>query len=100
MRVCYIRLRSENKVPLSFLWHVLDMYCVDFFENALFRSSGDICCAPLLCLLLIELSMNKRDSDGFFSRRLVCTTSDSSYKSTDSSLVTLYYQLCFLPFVC
>ena len=31
--------------------------------------------------------MDKRDSGGFFSRRLVCRTSDSSYDSTDSSLV-------------
>ena len=59
--------------------------CVDFVENALFRSQGDIC---LPSLLLDRLSMGKRDSDGFFSRRLVCTcrSSDRSYNSTDSSL--------------
>ena len=30
-------------VPLSFLWRSQDMYCVGFVENALFKSSGDIC---------------------------------------------------------
>ena len=34
----------------------------------------------------VKLSMDKRDSDGFFSRRLVCRSSDRSYNSTDSSL--------------
>ena len=82
-----------NKVPLSFLWHVLDMYCVDFFENALFWSSGDICCAPLPSLLLNELSTNKRYSDGFFSRRLLCRSCGSSYNSTGSSLVIANCQL-------
>ena len=53
------RLYVENKVTLSFLWCVVDMYCVDFFENALFRSSGNICYAPLPSSLLNELSMNK-----------------------------------------
>ena len=41
--------------------------------------------------------MDKRDSNGFFSRRLVCRSSDSSYNSTDLSLVTVDYQLRFLP---
>ena len=41
---CYIpRLYVENMLPLSFLWRFQDMYCVDFIENALFISSGDIC---------------------------------------------------------
>ena len=76
MRVCYHAshyipcLYVENKVRLSLLWH---MYCVAFFENTLFRSSGNNCCASLPSSLLNELSMNKRDSDGFFSRRLVWT---------------------------
>ena len=33
----------ENKVPLGFLWHFQDMRCVALIENALFKSSGDIC---------------------------------------------------------
>ena len=37
------RLYIKNKVPLSFLWRSLDMYCVDFIEITLFKSSGDIC---------------------------------------------------------
>ena len=40
---CYIPcLYVENKVLLSFPCHFLLMYCVDFVENALFESSGDI----------------------------------------------------------
>jgi hypothetical protein len=33
----------ENKVPLGFPWQSQRMYCVDFVENVLFKSSGDIC---------------------------------------------------------
>ena len=41
---CYIPcLYIEHRVPLGFLWHFQHMYCVDFIENALFKSSGDIC---------------------------------------------------------
>ena len=41
---CYIlRLYVEIKVPLGFLWRFQDMHCVAFVENALFKSSGDIC---------------------------------------------------------
>ena len=41
---CYIpRLYVEIKVALSFLRHFLQMHRVDFVENALFRSYGDIC---------------------------------------------------------
>ena len=41
---CHIpRLYIDNKVPLNFLWLSQDMYCVDFVENALFKSSGHIC---------------------------------------------------------
>ena len=49
-----------------------------------------------LLSLLDELSMEKRDSNGFFSRRLACRTSDGTYNSTDSSLVTVDYQQNFL----
>ena len=49
---CYIpRLYVEIKVALSFLCHFLHMHCVDFIENALFRSYGDICWPPLPSLL-------------------------------------------------
>ena len=41
---CHIpRLYVESKVPLSFLWRSQDVHCVDFVENALIKSSGDIC---------------------------------------------------------
>ena len=71
--------------------------------KALFKSSGDICWSPWPFSLLDELSMDESDSDGLFSRRLVCRSTDSSYDLTDSSLVTEDYQLWFLPltfFVC
>ena len=39
---CYIPgLYDANKVPLGFLWHLQGMNCVDFIENALFKSSGN-----------------------------------------------------------
>ena len=41
---CYIpHLHVENKVSLGSLWCFQDMHCVAFIENALFKSSGDIC---------------------------------------------------------
>ena len=41
---CYIpHLYIDIKVPLGFLWRFQDTHCVDFIENALFKSSGDIC---------------------------------------------------------
>ena len=66
------------------------MHCVDFVENALFKSSDDVYWSPLPSSLLDWLSMDKSDSDGFFSSRLVCRTSDRSYNSTDSSLAYSY----------
>ena len=38
---------------------------VEFIENALFKSSGEICWSPLPSSLLDELLLDKRDSDGF-----------------------------------
>ena len=32
----------KNKVPLGFSSEIQYMHCVDFVENALFKSSGDI----------------------------------------------------------
>ena len=44
---CYIPgVYVANKVPLSFLWHFQCRYYVDFVENALFKSFGDICWSP------------------------------------------------------
>ena len=42
---CYVHvpgLHDANKVPLGFLRHFQGMNCVDFVENASFKSSGDI----------------------------------------------------------
>ena len=106
---CYIpRLYVESWVSLGFLCCFQRIYwvqmkhlaiCVDFMENALFKSSGEICWSPLPSPLFDELSMDKRDSDSFFSRRLACRTSDWSYNLTDSSLVTVDYQQCFFVFL-
>ena len=40
---------------------------MDFAENASFKSSGVICRPRLPFLLPDELSVDKRDSEGFFS---------------------------------
>ena len=90
------RLHVENRVPLGFLCHSQRVYCVDFVENALFKSSGEIYWSPLPSSLLYELLMEKTNSDGLFLRRLACRTSDGSYNSTDSSLATVDYQQSFL----
>ena len=37
------RLYAGNKVLVGFLWRFQHMHCVPFVENALFKSSGDIC---------------------------------------------------------
>ena len=96
---CYIPgLYVESRVPLGFLNCSQRVYCVDFVETTLFKSSGETCWSPLPSLLLEELSMDKRDSDGFFLRRLGCRTNDRSYNSNDSSLVTVDYQQSFLVF--
>ena len=83
-------------MPLGFIWHFQDMHCVAFVENALFKSSGDICWPPLPSSLLDELSMDKIDSDSSFSRRVVCRSSDRSYYSIDSSLVIVNCQTMLL----
>ena len=92
---CYIPgLYDANKVPLDFLRHFQGMYCVNFVENASFKSSGDICWPLWPSLLLDELSIDERDSDGFISRLILVVC--SSYNLIDSSLITLGYQLHFL----
>ena len=40
---------------------------------------------------------NQRDSDGFFSRRLVHRSSNRFCNLTDSSLFIVNHQLCFMP---
>ena len=52
---------------------VVQMKRVEFLENALFKSYGGICWSSRSSSLLDELSMNKRDSDDFFSTRVVYT---------------------------
>ena len=54
---------------------------MDFAENASFKSSGVTARLPFL--LSDELSVDRRDSEGFFSTRLVGRFSDSSYNTTD-----------------
>ena len=64
---CYMpRLYDVSDVSFGFpcRFQYVYLYCVDFVENTL----------------------DKRDSNGFFSRRLACRTGNSSSKLTDSSL--------------
>ena len=94
---CHIpRLYVENQVSISFLWRFPHMHYVDFIENALFRSSCDICWPAQLSSLLNRLSMEITNSDDFFSRWLVCRSSDRSYNSTGWSLIIVNCQLSFL----
>jgi hypothetical protein len=100
--VCYCsncHLYVENKVPLGFSWQCQRMYCVDFVEHALFKSSGDICWSPPFSPL-DDLSVDETDSDQFISRLIVQVrrSSDSSYNSNESSLLTVDYQPLFLDF--
>ena len=96
---CYIPPHSyvENKAPISFLCHFYT-YCVDFVENinTLFKISGNICLSPLPSSLLDRLLMDKTDSDGFFSRWLMCRSCNRSYYLTVTSLVIVNCQLGFL----
>ena len=64
------------------------MYCVNFVESkiTLLESSGENNWSLLPSSLLDELSVNKRDREGFYSRNLVGRSSDRSYNLTDSSL--------------
>ena len=57
-----------------------------------FRAVFNVCTVWILLITLCQLSVDKRDNDGFFSSRLVCRTSDNSYNLTDSSLVTVDLQ--------
>ena len=86
---------TDIHVSLGLLCCFQCMHCVDFVEDALFKSNGNICWSPLPPFL-DQLSMDKRNSNGFFSSRLVCRTSDSSCNSTDWSLVTVDYQPSFM----
>ena len=54
------------------------------------------CLSPLPFTLPEELSMDRRNSSGFFSRRRVCTLSDSFCRTTDSSLFSVNELLSFL----
>ena len=58
-----------------------------FAKNASFNSSGIICQLPPPSSLPDEHSMDGIDSDGFFSTQRVCTVSDSTYNTMDSSLI-------------
>ena len=59
---CYSpRLYVENiKALLSFLCHLVHVYCVNFIENTLFRNYGNICWPPLPSLLLDGLLKDKK----------------------------------------
>ena len=62
----YLVFFIEIQVSLGFLCRFQHMHCVDFAEKTLFKSSGNICWIPLPSSLLGQLSVDKRDSNGFF----------------------------------
>ena len=68
-------LRGKQGI-IGFFVVFLGMFCrVAFAENALFKSYGIICWSLPPSWLPGELSMDKQDSDGFFSTRKVCVVS-------------------------
>ena len=70
---------------------------MDFVENACSKVLVTFADHHAWCSsLLDELLIDERDSDGFILRLVVCSTSDSSYNLTDSSLISVGYQLRFL----
>ena len=84
----------ESKIPLGFSWWFYQMKCGirwKHFVQKLWQH-----------LLIISTFASwwtpdvQRDSDGFFSTRVECKSSDTSFKSTDSSLVAVDCQLSFL----
>ena len=81
-------------------------FCAAFKVYIMWISAKTLCSKVMatfgdhLCLLCF---LDKRDSDGFFWSRLVRRTTNSSYNSTDSSLVVVEYQQSFVAcnfFVC
>ena len=100
--ILYLIYTLKIRYHYSFCWF-LCMYYVDFVENAY---SSDICWPLRLSLLFDQLIMDKRDSDGFFSRLVnvyVGLVIVWTYNLTDSSLIIVDYQRRFLActfFVC
>ena len=70
---------------------------VHFIENALFKSYITTGQSPMPSLALDRLSMDKIkiNSDGFFSRLLVCKSSNRSRIWNDTSLIIVNCQLDF-----
>jgi hypothetical protein len=65
---------------------VSELYTLCGFSQKL-KCFGVICWSPTPSLLGSELSMDKRDSNGFFSTRRVCTASNRSNKTIGLSLI-------------
>ena len=92
--ICYtLHLYVENKLSYGSLWCFQGFCRVALAKNGSFNSSGIIWRSPLLSLLPDKLLIDRRDSDGFFSTKLVSRPSVSSYNTTDLSLITLKQQL-------
>ena len=91
---CYIpRFYIESQVSLGFLccFQHTCMYCVNFDENTLFWTSKVLATfADQLCFLTSSQWTKGQQLMGYFQEN--CRTSNSSYNSTDSSLVTADYQ--------
>ena len=72
-----------------FLYGVSKVFVMWLLLDASFISSSVICQSQLLSSLPDELPMDRRDSNGFLSTKLVSRPSVSSYNTTDLSLITL-----------
>ena len=78
---------------------VFSRFChVAFAENASFKSYGIIYWPLPPSSLPKDISMDKKDSNNFFSTRRVCTSSNSSQYTTDSSTTGVNCLPCFLRF--
>ena len=76
------------------------MHCVDFVKNTSFKVLATFADHHGLLHVLISSRWINETSDGFTSRIVVCSSSDSSYNLTDTSLISVGYQLHFLALLC
>ena len=56
-------------------------------ENSMLQCSGIACLSPQPSSLINELSMDRRDSNDFYSIQTVCLFSNSSCSTTDPILI-------------
>ena len=108
--VCLSVCLSVTMKSATYLVYTRKQGVIDFFmvfqgfssvacaENALFKSSDIICRSPPPSLLPNDLSMDKRDSNNFFSMQRVCMSSQIApiIRPTHHSLELINYQASWL----